>query len=353
MEVHKMIVDNNMHWMPETMFTDEALLEEILRIPPRSEECFAEKTTIPGTDKVQIILEQPKGYQNVNYTESDADAEKRIKTMDEIGIDKAILRVPVIEEWLNLEMSRKFNDLMYETVQKNPDRLKPVAIVPPWGDKACLYELERCVKELGCVAVEMSAHYGSMHLDEEVFRPHWRKINELGIPAIIHHTPLPAAYQSLYQTGSRRMLGRCFAQMTCLARLVHSGLYDELPDQKVIHSYMGGGFFAFTEIMNMNPANKQKEEMQRVHHGVTGEKFERYLRNNIYLDMCHASPWGKRHMEFAIEVMGADHILFGTSYPIRFEWAYDGVPFIQSLDISEEEKALVLGGNAERLFKLS
>jgi predicted TIM-barrel fold metal-dependent hydrolase len=244
--------------------------------------------------------------------------------------------------------------MMHETVKKNPNRLKPVAIVPPWGDKDCLYELERCVKELGCVAVEMAAHYGSVHPDEEIIRPHWKKINELGVPVIVHHTPLPAEYQSFYTTDKRRLLGRCFAQITCATRLLFSGLYDEFPDQKVIHSYMGGGFFAFTDIMNMKSSGKYKEEMKRVPNATRmGDQFERYLKNNVYFDMCHATPWGKRHMEFAIEVLGADHVLFGTSYPLRKEWAYEGANFIRGLDINEDEKALVLGGNAERLFKLS
>lgn len=348
-----MIVDSNMHWMPEDLFKDETLQNEILRMPPRSEGLYATKTTIPETDKEQITIDQPKGYQNLNYTELDVNAEKRIKSMDEIGVDKAVMRIPCLEEWASLEMAKKLNNLMHETYLKNPDRLAPLAIVPPWGDKDCLYELERCVKELGCVGVEMAAHYGDMHLDEEDFRPHWKKINELGVPVVVHHTPLPAAYQSIYRMDkTRRLLGRVFAQLTCVTRLLFSGLYDEFPDQKVIHSYMGGGFFAFTEMMNVRPSGKYKEEMRRVRDPRMGAKFESYLKNNVYFDMCHASPWGKSHMEFAIKALGPEHVLYGSSYPIKMEWAYEGVPFIKSLDISEEDKALVLGGNAARLFNL-
>ena len=348
-----MIIDNNVHWMPETLFQDEDLLNAFLRIPPRSSGVFAKIDTIPGTDRKQLIIEQPKGYANLNYTELDVNAEKRLATMDEVGIDKAVLRIPCWEEWMSLEMAKKLNDMIAKTVKAHPDRFAALAFVPPWDDKDCRYEMERCVKELGCVGVELAAHYGNMHLDEEEFRPMWQKINELGVPAVIHHTPLPAEYQSLYQMDKvRRSLGRNHAQMICITRNIFSGLFDEFPDLKVIHSYLAGGFFAFTGVLNMKRPAKVNLELRRVNDNRIGDKFDSYLKNNLFFDMCHAPPWGKDHLEFAIKILGADHVLYGSSYPIRLDWTYDGVEFVNNLDISEDDKALVLGGNAMRLFKM-
>ena len=53
-----------------------------------------------------------------------------------------------------------------------------------------------------------------------------------------------------------------------------------------------------------------------------------------------------------MKVLGADHILFGTSYPVRPVWLLEGADIVRKLDISEEDKALILGGNAERLYHL-
>ena len=50
--------------------------------------------------KKQLILEKPKGYQNLNYVEGDYSLESKLKAMDENGVDIAILRVPVWQEWL-------------------------------------------------------------------------------------------------------------------------------------------------------------------------------------------------------------------------------------------------------------
>ena len=51
-------------------------------------------------------------------------------------------------------------------------------------------------------------------------------------------------------------------------------------------------------------------------------------------------------------VCGADHMLFGSSFPVVYGWMSSGVDFVQKLDISEQERELILNGNARRLFRL-
>jgi len=64
-------------------------------------------------------------------------------------------------------------------------------------------------------------------------------------------------------------------------------------------------------------------------------------------------PLGRKPvLECAIKIQGADHILFGSSYPLRSEWLYKGVDYVRSLKIGEEEKSLILGENAARLFNI-
>ncbi len=359
-----MVIDSNMHWMPETLFTDEELLAEVMAIPPKSEQLYTQVVPIPGTDRKQLTIEQPKGYTNLNYTELDVNAEKRIEAMDMIGIDVGILRIPCLEEWSDLDMCRKFNNMMHETVEKSNGRLRALAIVPPWGTKECIYELERCIKDLGCVGVEMAAHYGSLHMDEEPFRAHLKKVAELDVPIVVHHTPLPAAYENIYQNDQmRRLLGRCFAQLTCLMRNVYNGVFEDVPDLKIIHSYMAGGWFAFSEFNEVSaieydePFNvpippEFNEGLTRSHERYSHEQLKEWFKNNIYYDMCHPVPWGKKTLEFAIETLGADHVLFASSYPVNPPWLFGSVKFVEQLDISDEDKELVLGGNAARLFKI-
>jgi len=95
----------------------------------------------------------------------------------------------------------------------------------PWGARDCVYEVERCVKELGFCGVQLASHYGKLYLDEEEFRPYFKVLNKLDVPVVVHHTPLPVEYGSLYNyTNFRRLYGRCVDQATAVGRELFSGM---------------------------------------------------------------------------------------------------------------------------------
>jgi hypothetical protein len=112
---------------------------------------------------------------------------------------------------------------------------------------------------------------------------------------------------------------------------------------------LGGGLFAFADMLA--PPATGKDAVDRFED--QSAKIRRYLKNNIYFDLSGAPQWGKAQLECAVKVLGADHVLYGGSYPIRRDWFQDGVAYVRSLAISETDKALILGGNAKRLFKLA
>ena len=83
-----------------------------------------------------------------------------------------------------------------------------------------------------------------------------------------------------------------------------------------------------------------------------GDKIKGYLKNNIFFDMTHPASWGKEQVECAIKVCGADHVLFGSSFPVFYGWMSGGVEFMKTLNISDEERELICNGNARRLFNI-
>lgn len=345
-----MIIDANMYWIPKDLFTNSSFLEEFILSIPREYGIYAYEDVIKETGKKQIVIEKPKGYQNLNYVENQYEIELQLKDMDEAGVDKAILKTPGCQEWMNLDLCRKFNDGMANHVKCSNERFYALAVLPPWGTKECIYELERCIFDLGMKGVQLSAHYGELYLDDEAFKPFLKKLNELKLTAYIHHTPLPVEYDSIYDYNNlRRSYGRCMDQVVAISREVFSGIFEEFPQIKFVHSMLGGGLFAYMNLMFLQ-GSKKKDEIERFENNT--EKVTRYLKNNIYFEMSHAEPWGKHQLECAIKVFGADHIIYGTSYPVRREWLLNGVEFINSLDINEDEKNLILGENAKRIYNL-
>lgn len=343
-----MIIDANMYYVPEALFTDDGLMERFLKEVPAEFGWHGHCEEVPGTGKKQVVLEKPEGSQNLNYLQGDYVLETQLADLDQAGVDQALLKVPGCHEWLSLEMCGLFNDGMYEHYKKSGGRLIPLAVVPPYGTAESLAELRRCHDELGMKAVQVSAHYGDTYLDDPKFAAFFAQVNELGMNVYVHHTPIPAEYHSFIDYNNvRRSYGRIVDQGLAVGREVFSDLFERCPNIKMVHSMMGGGFFAIANMMFPARA-KGKEEVSRFQSD-QGQVKERFTEH-IYFELSHAQPWGKAQLECAVKVLGADHIIWGTSYPVRKEWLTGGPDFIASLDITEEEKALILGGNARRLY---
>jgi predicted TIM-barrel fold metal-dependent hydrolase len=339
-----------MMWMPGNLFSDRKLLNMYMTSVPRGYDYEIKLDTVPGTKRKQIVISKPKGYEGLNYTNLHTDPLLRVKAMDQVGEDKALLRHPCWEEWFSLEACKKVNDLMAEYVSEHTDRMMGLAVAPPWGDEESLDELDRAVKDLHLSAVECAAHYGNLYLDAEEFRPYFKKLNQLNVPIIVHHTPVPVEYHSLYEYSNlRRLYGRIIDQMISVSRILYSGLLDEFPNLKFVPSQMGGALWAFTNFVKV-PRTGAKEDVGRF--DSNPEKINGYLNRNIFFDITTPTQWTKAQLECAVKEVGADHILYGGSYPIRPDWFFNGIQHIKSLNISEREKNLILGENATKLLRI-
>ncbi|HWJ84904.1 MAG TPA: amidohydrolase family protein, partial [Cellulomonas sp.] len=299
-----------------------------------------------------LILEKPAGFQNLNYVEGDYSVEAKLAAMDDAGVDYGIMRVPVWQEWLGIETCKAVNDNAADIVARSGGRLFATACVPPWGGKENIYELERCVGDLGAVGVQLACHYGQLYLDDPVFEPYLKVIEKLDIPVVVHHTPLPVEWKSVIDyTNLRREYGRIVDQGIAVGRELFSGMFDRMPGLRFIHTMMGGNWFANTALLTPHASNKH-EALTRLD-PTGGEKIKSYLEHNIFFDMTHPHSWGKDQVEAAIKINGADHYLFGSSFPVFYGWMSQGVSFMQDeVELSDADRELVLSGNAKRLFNL-
>ena len=346
----KQIIDINIHHLPEDLFSNEKILNGFLSTAPKPYGWNAEVFKM-DSGKMQLNLEYPKGVSNLNYVEGDYSTKSKLDAMDEAGVSYGIMRVPVWQEWLRLETCQEVNNNAHKMVQESKGRLFSTACIPPWNFKENIYELERCVKELGAVGVQLACHYGDLYLDDEAFRPMLKVINDLDIPVVVHHTPLPPQPQAIldYQ-NFRREFGRISSQAIAVGRELFSGMFQELPKLRFIHTMFGGNWFANAELLRPKASIKQ-EAMQRL--STSGaEAIVEGMKNNIFFDMTHPHSWGKAQVECAVKVSGADHLLFGSSFPVFYGWMQQGVGFVNSLDISEAERELMLFGNAKKMFNL-
>ncbi|MGN1368843.1 MAG: amidohydrolase family protein [Aristaeellaceae bacterium] len=341
-----MTIDANVYWFPEEMFTDEALLARFLSDVPRAWGTAGRMMERGG--RKQIVIERPVGCAGVDFLQGDYTLEHMLDMLDRAHVDRAVMKVPCVHEWMSLEMCRYFNDGMADFARRSGGRLSALAVLPPWGQPEQLAELERCRTELGMKGVQLCAHYGEMYLDDEAFAPLFERLNAYGMTAYVHHTPVPVEYRSIAAYNNlRRSLGRCEDQLTAVGRELFSGMFERYPRVRLVHSMLGGGFFTFKEmLMPHGPAGSDGR------FAATPESMRKHLKDNLYFEMSHAQPWGTVLLETAVRILGADHIVYGSSCPVKEEWTVGGPAYVQGLAISEEEKQLILGGNAEMLYQL-
>ncbi len=337
--------DTNIYWIPEELFTEQALHDAFLRCVPAEYGVRAIGYVLDDGRKA-IKIERPAGCDNLNYFQGDYLLEKQLADMDEAGIDKAVMKLPGCQEWLSLELCRIFNDKAKQFSDQSGGRLVPLAVVPPYGDAESLKELDRCIDELGMRGVQVSAHYGMKYLDDEMFRAFFRHVNARKIPVYVHHTPLPTQYDFLTDYNNlRRSFGRCADQVTAVSREIFSGMFDELPNLKMVHSMLGGAYFAYVTMFFPEDSGGGRFQAGRA-------DIKEQFRKHIYFELSHAQPWGKDCLELAVKLLGADHMIYGSSYPVKKVWLTGGPSFIAQLDIPEEEKQQILYGNAAKIYGL-
>lgn len=343
-----MVIDANVYWFPEALFTDEALRERFFMDVPRGYRTNARMVERAG--RRQIIVERPVGCPGVDYIEGDYTLEAMLSAMDAAGVERAVMKVPCVHEWLSLNMCRLFNDGMADFARRSGGRLTALAVVPPWGRSAQLAELRRCHDELGMRGAQLCAHYGELYLDDEAFAPLFEQLNAYGMNVYVHHTPVPVEYEKIKDYNNlHRSLGRCEDQLIAVGRELFSGMFERYPNVKLIHSMLGGGFFAFSEML-MPHGPQTPDPSGRF--TATPESMRRHLQNNIFFEMSHAQPWGRTLLETAVKILGADHIVYGSSSPVKAQWQQEGPAFVRALDLTGEEKELLLCGNAKRLYQM-
>ena len=343
-----MKIDANIYWFPESLFEDEKQMEAFVECAPKEFNVHIRMEQGIEEDTTQFVIEQPKGYPNLNYIQGQYHLKNMLEDMDKAGIDKGILKVPGCHEWLSLEFCRYFNDGMAEYVRQSEGRLEFMAVVPPWGTQECIDELSRSVDELGACGIQMSAHYGDKYLDHSDFEKHFSWINARSLPVYVHHTPLPVEHSMLLEFNNlRRSYGRSNDQMIAIGREIFSGFFEKYPNIRLVHSMLGGGFFAYKDLLVPRKSPSKDAAIRFV---VDNEAVLRYLKENIFFEMSHAAPWGQAQLECAVKVLGADHIIFGSSYPVVKGWQLGGVAFVENLEITDEDKKMLLSGTAQDVY---
>ena len=240
-----------------------------------------------------------------------ATAEELIVSMDKAGVD---ISVVLNIGWITHELCVETNDYILESIARYPKRLIGFCAVQPNSCEAALAEVERCA-QAGARGV------GEMRPDMQLFG--------LGDETLMK--PLVEVlrkYNLILLTHASEPVGHEYPGKGSITPDVLYPFIASSPDLTIVCAHWGGGL----------PFYALMPEVKRA-------------LSNVFFDTA-ASPflYGSQVYNQVTQLVGADKILFGSDYPLLEQSRL--IKEIRSLDLSEENKGLILAGNAQRLLDI-
>ena len=140
--------------------------------------------------------------------------------------------------------------------------------------------------------------------------PLFHKAHDLGLPIVVHAATIPADYKrTLEAYDLARSMGRVLDHTLATIRLIFSDHLRELPNLKFFQGHLGGAMFILRG--RFDPSYK-------THWNPAEVEYDKYI-DQMYFDT--APPfWYKAEVRCAIDTLGADHICYGSDYPIQPDW---------------------------------
>jgi predicted TIM-barrel fold metal-dependent hydrolase len=275
-----------------------------------------------------------------------SNIDAQLAAMDVAGIDAKVLSAPAAlllspGESVPIALMQRINDRMADLVAAYPGRLLAVATIDAFGGDAAAREVERAVRELGIRGIVVDCALGDRYLDAPEARPVLEAAAALGVAVFVHPVYPPWLTGRLARLGHTGiLLARGTETAASLLALLRSGVLDELPNLNIVLPMIGAAFFLFAGM-----ADLEHEE------GWRGTTRPSMARQRLYVDTMGFDPAAIR---FAVELLGAEHVLLGSDWPIMPIMPRQRVEeTLAPLELTVDQRDAILGGNTLRLLTVT
>jgi aminocarboxymuconate-semialdehyde decarboxylase len=238
-------------------------------------------------------------------------------------------------------LARLVNDAFAAVGRTRGRRFTALATLPLNDPAASAAELERAVTTLGMRGAMLFSNVNGVALADERFTPLYAAADRLGAVLYIHPTH-PVGVEAMTDYWLMPLVGFLFDTTLAAAKLVFSGTVERHPRIRWVLGHLGGAIPYLAERLDRG---YEAFPECRAH---IRRPPSAYLKE-FYFDTVNFDPAALR---LAVEFAGARQILAGSDYPHRIGSIPAMLESLRRLEVSAEDRALILGGNATRLLGL-
>ena len=244
---------------------------------------------------------------------------------------------------------QRWTDYAAEIQERHRGTLYALATILPCGGLAYLKEVERAIRELKLKGLFINSSHKGQYPDDDAARPFWELAQDLDVPVMIHPPHIGFGEERMQDYRLASSVGRPFDLCLSLARLIVRGILEDFPRLKIVASHGGGGICEV--IGRMDYAYELQDEAyflgsyapMKIRHAPS-----HYLKMMYFDTVTYHAPAAR----LVLDTVGADHVLYGSDAPPLTSLKPRAIKLVESLGLSERERAAVFWRNAATLLKL-
>jgi uncharacterized protein len=295
------------------------------------------------------------------------DLDVRFRVMDAFDGYQQILSIatPPIEAYASpadaVDLALRANDGMAELVRRHPDRFPGfLASLPMNAPDHLLLEIDRAIVELGARGIQVFTNVNGKPLTAPEFLPLFDAMARHDLPIFLH--PYRGAAVPDYASERKSeyeiwwTFGWPYETSVTMARIVFEGLFDRLPNLKIVTHHMGAMAPYFEGRlgpgMDQLGARTSDEDLTVVLKRLSKrplDYFKMFYADTALFGAYDATVCGLRFF-------GPEMVLFASDSPFDPErgpmYIRQTIDIIDRLPLTNEQRTQVYSGNAIRLLKL-
>jgi len=287
-----------------------------------------------------------------------SDPRSRLADMDADGVEASVTYCEVSAfRYLYLvdhgreEATRAFNDALGEFASADPDRLIVSYQIPIHDVDAAVREVRRAAAE-GCRSLQLPVFPAELGLPdywEDRYDPLFAAISDTGLP-ICCHIGLNTALDDVARrdpTPQKGIFVPCVGLSTAeaLGMWIMGGVFERFPELRVVFVEPGLGWVSWWLYLVDDLAARQGYQFPAISRPPSD-----YFGEHVYLTFVD-EPDALRH---AHDRLGVEHIMWSSDYPHPVSsWPRSQEMVTEMFgDADADERALVVAGNAARVWRL-